>query len=208
MASFKVCIADPKTSKTYQKEVKDDGASALMGLNIGEAVKGEALGLEGYELVVTGGSDFCGFPMRRGIMGVRKKISAYGGVGFPGMKHGMRKRKTVCGHKINEKISQVNLKVTKAGTKKLETLVPAGAKEEGGDKEAKKDTKEAKEAPKEDKGAKEDKAAAKEEKAEAPKEDKKAEAVEEKKEESKEAAAPKEDKKAEASTDKKDAGKA
>lgn len=129
MVSFKLTIADPKTGVTYQKEVKDQQAGPFIGLNIGETVKGEGIELAGYELVVTGGSDYCGFPMRRGILGVRKKIKSKGGVGFRIKVRGMEKRKTVCSHKITETITQINLKVTKEGSKKLSEIF--GVKEKG-----------------------------------------------------------------------------
>ncbi len=125
MTEFKLCISDPKTGKTYQKEVKDEQAQIFVGMNIDETVNGEQLGASGYEFKITGGSDYCGFPMRHGILGVRKRISMYGGVGFRGKGRGgkrlkgMKMRKTVCGHKINENITQINLAVTKHGSKKL-----------------------------------------------------------------------------------------
>lgn len=141
MATFKLCIADPKEGKTYKKEVKDDEAKPFLGLNIGETLKGETLGLTGYELAITGGSDYCGFPMRRGILGTRKILSLYGGVGFKGADKGVRKRKTVCGHKINEKISQINLTVSKAGSKSLASLFGSDAAEGGEAAEKKSDEK-------------------------------------------------------------------
>ena len=142
MASFKLCISDPASGKTFQKEVKDNMARPFIGLNIGEAIKGDSLELNGYEFQITGGSDYCGFPMRRGILGQRKKIAIYGGIGFRGAANGIKKRKTVCGHKIHERISQVNLKVTKLGAKKLNELF--GVPEETG-KEQKAEKKEIKE---------------------------------------------------------------
>ncbi len=135
MANFKLTIADPKTGKSYQKEVKDSDAQPFIGMNVGETLKGELIGLTGYELLITGGSDYCGFPMRRGILGIRKKITLLGGVGFSGGRKGMKKRKTVCGHKINENIVQINLKITKEGSKKLSDAL--GLKEEA--KEAEKE---------------------------------------------------------------------
>ena len=134
MASFKLNIGDPKTGKCYQKEAKDEQASPFMGLKIGESVQGDAFDMPGYEFLITGGSDYCGFPMRRGILGIRKKIAILGGVGFKGAAKGTKKRKTVCGHKINKNIVQINLKVAKEGDKKLTDIF--GAKEEA-PKEAK-----------------------------------------------------------------------
>lgn len=140
MASFKLNIADTKTGKCYKKEIKDQQASPFIGLKIKESIKGDAFDMPGYEFILTGGSDYCGFPMRSGILGTRKKISLLGGVGFKGAAKGIKKRKTVCGHKINNQIVQINLKVTKEGGKKLADIF--GAKEEG--KEAKEEKKEEK----------------------------------------------------------------
>jgi len=155
MVNFKLCIGDPKTGKTYQTEVKDQNAQGFMGMNLGENVKGDTFEMSGYEFLITGGSDFCGFPMRKGILGVRKKITLFGGVGFKARKteKGIRRRKTVCGHKINENIVQINLKVTKEGSKKLNDLF--GKKEEGKEahKEAKEEKPKAQEKPKEEKKA-------------------------------------------------------
>ena len=140
MASFKINIAG-KEGKCYKTEIKDQHAAPLMGLNIGEKVDGSKLGLEGYELQVTGGMDYCGFPMRSGILGQRKKINIYKSTGFKGALKGIKRRKTVCGHKINEKISAVNLKVLKEGTKKLADMF---GKEKAEGKEAKSEEKPAK----------------------------------------------------------------
>ena len=122
MASLKVNIADPKTGKCYKTEVKDAQVAPFMGLNIGEKLEGNKIGIAGYEFLISGGTDFCGFPMRRGILGVRKRLTIYPGVGFRGGLKGMKKRKTVCGHKINEQITAVSLKVIKEGTKKLSDM--------------------------------------------------------------------------------------
>ena len=132
MASFKINIADTKSGKGYKTEVKDQQAVSFMGLNIGEKVEGSKIGIDGYEFQITGGTDYCGFPMRHGILGIRKKIAIYKGTGFRGGLKGMRKRKTVCGHKINESIAAINLKVLKEGTKKLPDMF---GKKEGEQKE-------------------------------------------------------------------------
>lgn len=116
MADFKVVVSDPKTGLTVQKEVKDPSSKALMGLKIGDTVKGESIELQGYEFEITGGSDFCGFPMRKDVLGVgRKRILAYSGTGVRKQEKGMLQRKTVCGNTIHAKIAQINLKATKIG---------------------------------------------------------------------------------------------
>jgi len=180
MASFKINIAEPKSGKCYKTEIKDQQAAPLMGLNIGEKIDGSKLGIDGYEFSITGGTDYCGFPMRRGILGERKRITIYKGLGFRGKLKGMRKRKTVCGHKINNKISAVNLKVLKEGSKKLSDLFASkeGKPAEEGKKEAKPEEK---------------KEPAKKEEKKAPvKEEKKAEAKQETKLEKKTEAKPEE----------------
>lgn len=144
MVSFKLCISDPSTGKTYQKEVKDNLARPFIGLNIGETLKGDPIEINGYELQVTGGSDYCGFPMRKGILGLRKKLVIYGGVGFRGDAKGIKRSKTVCGHKIHERISQINLKVVKQGPKNLGEMFGVAG-------EAKKEAAESKEPKKEEK---------------------------------------------------------
>ncbi len=144
MASFKLCISDPSSGKMFQKEVKDNFASPFIGLNIGETIKGDSFDFNGYEFQITGGSDYCGFPMRKGILGMRKKITIYLGIGFRGAGKGIKRRKTVCGHKIHERISQINLKVTKQGTKRLNEIlgVPEKKEEKAEAKEEKKEIKE------------------------------------------------------------------
>lgn len=134
MVQFKLCIG-AKSGKCYQKEVKDAEADGFLGLNVGEKITGDSFGMNGYEFQITGGSDYCGFPMRHGILGLRKKIASSGGVGFPHLKRGERKRKTVCGHKIHEKITQINLKVLKEGAKKMADIFPAAEKKEGAKEE-------------------------------------------------------------------------
>jgi len=143
MVTFKICISDPSTGRTFQKEVKDSLAAPFIGMNISESIKGDNIGLNDYELQITGGSDYCGFPMRKGILGQRKKIALYGGVGFRGDAKGIKRRKTVCGHKIHEKISQINLKVIKQGSKKLAELfgVPEESEEKKEEKVAKENKK-------------------------------------------------------------------
>ena len=120
MAEFKLTIADPKTGKCLQKTVEGDTAKGFIGKKIGEIVKGELMDLTGYEFEITGGSDNCGFPMRKGIAGARKRVLIGKGIGFKGSSKGIRRRKTVCGEAINEKTVQINLKITKKGKAKLE----------------------------------------------------------------------------------------
>jgi len=118
MADYKLTLNDPKTGKSYKQEVKD--ASSILGHKIGDKVKGESFGLPGYEFEITGGSDNCGFPLRKDVSTARKKILAVSGIGLKQGRAGMRQRKTVCGSRITEKTSQVNLRILKHGKDKLD----------------------------------------------------------------------------------------
>ncbi|MFC1774689.1 30S ribosomal protein S6e [Nanoarchaeota archaeon] len=119
MATFKIVIGT-KEGKCLQKEIQEPQSSIFLGKRIGQKVEGKDIGLEGYEFEITGGSDNCGFPMRKEIPGtLRKKIFAIKGVGLRRKGKGIRVRKTVCGNTIHEKTVQINLKILKEGKQKL-----------------------------------------------------------------------------------------
>ncbi|MBW2963514.1 hypothetical protein KY306_01940, partial [Candidatus Woesearchaeota archaeon] len=95
------------------------------------------------EFEITGGSDFAGFPMKKGVKGFgRKKVLLSKGVGFSGKtrwkkkKKGLRVKKTVCGETIYPKITQINLKILKEGSEALGEEAP---KEEAPKAEEKKE---------------------------------------------------------------------
>lgn len=147
MVEFKISIADPKTGKCMQKVIGDPNSKNFVGMKIGDIVKGEIMDLTGYEFQITGGSDYCGFPMRKGISGARKRILVEGGVGFKGRarngkrQEGMKVRKTVCGENVTSTMVQINLKIIKQGKTPL-------FEEKKEEKSAKEATPEKKEAPK------------------------------------------------------------
>ena len=123
MANFKIVISDPKSRKAFQKEIEQK-ASGFMGKKISEKVKGEPLGLAGYEFEVTGGSDAQGFPMRKDVEGIgRKKVLLSHGPGFHSDTKGQRKRKSVRGNTISVSISQINVKIIAYGGKALGELI-------------------------------------------------------------------------------------
>lgn len=145
MADFKLTINNPKDGLSVQRELKDPQSNVLVGKKIGEKIDGSLIGLAGYEFEIAGGSDYCGFPMRRDIPGTRRKrILAVKGTGIKRkFGKGTQQRKTVCGNTIHTNIVQVNLKILKAGKEDL-----------GFKKAEKKEDKKAeakKEAPKEEK---------------------------------------------------------
>jgi len=123
MADFRLIISDPYKKNTYKMDVSGAQASKLVGLSIGDSLSGEAIGLNDYTLVVTGGSDKDGVAMRRDLPGtVRKKLLLTGGVGYHPKKAGIRKRKSIRGRVISAETGQINLVVEKAGVKPLDEI--------------------------------------------------------------------------------------
>jgi small subunit ribosomal protein S6e len=170
---FKLNIGDPKSGKTHKKDLTGDDAKFLSGKKIGEKIKGELIGLTGYEFEITGGSDFCGFPMRKDVRGSqRKKILIVNGVGTRHTRAGMRLRRTVAGNTIYAKTAQINLKILKQGKSPLDAAPDADAPTETPKAEVKEEAKPEAKAPKEESKAPKEEAkeeAAVEEKSEEPK---------------------------------------
>ncbi|HID71524.1 MAG TPA: 30S ribosomal protein S6e [Thermoplasmata archaeon] len=115
MAEFKVNISD-KDGKTYHTIIKKHYANAFIGRKIGDEIDGLFVGLPGYKLVICGGCDKQGFPMRKDIAGPgRKRILVSESVGYhPGVK-GKRKKKSLRGNTISPDIYLINLKITQHG---------------------------------------------------------------------------------------------
>ncbi|MFB6235818.1 MAG: 30S ribosomal protein S6e [Halopenitus sp.] len=112
MVEFKVVVADPETGDTFQREVDGQDANRFMGRSLGDEVDGGAVGLDGFTLEITGGSDETGRPMREDVPGTAlKEILLEGGVGFEPSQEGERKRVTVRGAEIDEDIAQINASV-------------------------------------------------------------------------------------------------
>lgn len=117
-------VIGSEDGKSYQVELEEQQVQALTGLKIGDEVDGSVLGLKGYTLRITGGSDTEGFPMRASLEGTgRKKLLLEGGTGAKDLEDGERKRKSVRGNTVSGQLSQVNMKVVDAGDKDIETLL-------------------------------------------------------------------------------------
>lgn len=120
MVEFRAVISDPKRGKSYHREVKGHYAAALIGKKIGDEVDGIFFDLPGYKLVLTGGSDKDGFPMRADLPGPRRKrILVAGGTGFRPKKKGLRRRKTIRGNTVGPDTVQLNLKIVTYGPKSI-----------------------------------------------------------------------------------------
>ena len=121
-------INNPKTGKSYKKE---GDAQIFMGKKIRDKVDGNSIGLKGYELEITGGSDAQGFPMRGDLqVHGRKRPLIISGVGAKKKAPGIKQRKTIHGNVIDETINQLNVKIIKFGSEDLETALGLVKEEE------------------------------------------------------------------------------
>lgn len=108
--------------QTFQ--IESENNEQLLGTKIGETFSGGIIGLDGYELEVTGGSDKDGFPMRNSVEGTeRKRMLLADGSGIQKQEDGVKKRKSVRGNTVSNQIQQLNTKVVEAGEKSVEELL-------------------------------------------------------------------------------------
>lgn len=120
--AFKLIISQGENS--HQLEVETAESKKLIGLKIGEEFDAAPVGLAGYTLCITGGSDKNGFPMKKDVEGSRRIRSLLsGGVGFKPRRKGQRRRKTVRGNTISDDIVQINTVVVKKGSKSIEDIL-------------------------------------------------------------------------------------
>ncbi|MFQ5815053.1 MAG: 30S ribosomal protein S6e [Candidatus Hydrothermarchaeaceae archaeon] len=128
---MKLVISDPKTGKAYNLELDESKERILVGLGLGKTIDASSLGLSGYTIMLTGGCDKDGFPMRRDIHGrVRQQVILSGPPGFNPKEHGLRKRKRLRGNVITPEIVQVNAKIIKAGKKSLAEILGQATEEQ------------------------------------------------------------------------------
>ncbi len=135
MADFRVVVSDSKSTQAYQAVVTGAAVNKLIGKNIGDTVGGDVVGLAGYTLKITGGTDKDGFAMRGDLPGPgRRKILVASGVGYKPKADGVKRRKSMRGREISSDIAQINTVVVEYGQKPLSVIFP---KKEKAEKEAK-----------------------------------------------------------------------
>lgn len=99
-------------SPAWQIRVNDERVQSFIGLKIGDVVDGSIVGLKNVKLMICGGSDNSGFPMRPDIPGsVKVRPLLSNPPGFHPVKGGERRRKTVRGNTISSDIVQINTKI-------------------------------------------------------------------------------------------------
>ena len=124
MATFNVVVADPESGTAYQRAVDGQDANRFLGRSIGDVVDGDAVGLPGYELEVTGGSDDAGRPMHPDIGGPSlREILTTGGTGYRPERDGERRRVTIRGNEISDETVQINATVMTYGDDSIDELL-------------------------------------------------------------------------------------
>ena len=112
MAKFKVIVSDPEDGTSKVIELDEVRATPLIGRRIGETIDGAVVDMPAYKLLIRGGSDTDGVPMRPNVHGGgRRKVILSSGAGFNPKRKGERKRKTVRGDIITDEIIQINTKI-------------------------------------------------------------------------------------------------
>jgi len=112
MAEFTVAVSDPDTGETHQIDVTDQDANRFVGREIGDEVEGDAVGLDGFTLEITGGSDDAGRPMRGDVRGAElSELLLEGGTGYEPTRDGERKRVTVRGREVGDATRQINAQI-------------------------------------------------------------------------------------------------
>lgn len=116
MAKFKLIISDPSTGKSTASEIEGARAQALIGRSLGETIDGSAIGIHQGRLLISGGCDRNGIPMRFDVHGgVKKYIVLSSGPGFRSRKHGERRRKLIRGRTVTDETYQINLTMKREG---------------------------------------------------------------------------------------------
>ena len=123
MAKVKIIISDPKTGKTYQKELKEKKDKLLVNYEIGSVFDAGIIDFPAYKFEITGGTDKDGFPMRKGFSGTdTKRIMISTGQGIRKTQNNVRHRKRVAGSTISDNTAQINCKITKYGNAKIDSF--------------------------------------------------------------------------------------
>jgi len=119
LAKFKVVISDPQSGKSSVVELEENRAAPFVGRKIGETIDGTVLGLSGQKVVITGGSDKSGFPMRPDVHGgIKSRILLGRGIGFKPSQSSLRRRKTIRGTVVTDDIAQINVKIAERSAEK------------------------------------------------------------------------------------------
>lgn len=125
MASFTVVVGDPDSGSTHQLEAEEQDANRFIGKSIGEEVDGGAVGLDGYTLEITGGSDNAGRPLNPDVAGPNLEEVLMEGrqVGYQPSRDGERRRITVRGSEVSDAVAQINASIVGRGSADVDELL-------------------------------------------------------------------------------------
>ncbi len=131
MAKFKIIVSDPEAGTSKVVELEEARAAPFIGRRVGETIDGSIVDLPAHKVLITGGSDKDGVPIRGNVHGgVRRRVVLSGGAGFKPEKKGERKRKTVRGSTLTDEIVQINMKIVeRPGAKPAEAKPKQPAKQ-------------------------------------------------------------------------------
>lgn len=126
---MQLIVSDPSSGESYNLDVDTD---SIAGYEVGDEIDGSIVGLDGYTLEITGGSDSTGRPMREDIAGsdTKRVLLKNKTVGFKPKRGGERRRKTLRGRRIEDDIVQVNTQITEKGEKTIAELLGLEDEEE------------------------------------------------------------------------------
>lgn len=132
MATFTVVVGDPESGASYQLEAEDQDANRFLGRSIGEEVEGSSVGLDGYTLEITGGSDEAGRPLNDSVAGanLREILMTGRQTGYKPTRDGERRRITVRGREVSDAVAQVNAAIVGRGDADVEELLGLAADED------------------------------------------------------------------------------
>lgn len=125
MATFTVVVGDPDSGTSYQLEAEDQDANRFLGREIGEEVEGGSVGLDGYTLEITGGSDEAGRPLNDSVAGanLREVLMKGRQTGYKPSRDGERRRITVRGREVSDAVAQINAAIVDRGDTSVEELL-------------------------------------------------------------------------------------
>ena len=128
MASFTVVVGDPESGASYQLEAEGQDANRFLGRSIGDEVDGGAVGLDGYTLEITGGSDDAGRPLNPTVAGgnLQEVLMKERQTGYKPERDGERRRITVRGREISDTVAQINTSIVERGGTDVEELLGGG----------------------------------------------------------------------------------
>ncbi len=126
---MKIVYSDPKTGRSAQMELQQDRAVMFINKKIGEIIDGTAIGLTGYKLKITGGSDKSGFPLNQSVDGPKKTTLLERG-SKSGKGSGEYRRMTVRGNTVSADTEQINVTIVEYGEKPIDEILPKKEKAE------------------------------------------------------------------------------